>query len=910
MIETVRRSPVLRLQWVVRAGLRRLFLFITITVCAGSFTQLAAQQVTTVAPPADADTNSQTSSSQYPDAVPAPAEARPAISLDSAGSQTLQNGRYILNDHVVLTYKGRTLRADHMEYDQNTGDVTLTGHILAEGGENDEHIEASHGTFNLRTETGRFYDVSGSIGIRRPAVGPMSSTARAVYANSNPFLFTARVLSKDGPRDYAFDHGTFTSCQLPRPDWLLSAAHFRSNGTTARAGNTVFRMLGVPLLWLPYATHPVDTSSRQTGILIPEIGINSASKGNTIGEQVYWAINRSTDMTVGTIYYSARGWERTAGVRYRGLGQDFARANYNALDDRGYLPVGSTVRVNQSGTDVLFSGRKDLIAADEATPESGAPAPSRGQARVVADVEYLSSFPYREAFSSNFNQAVSSDVISNVYALREWDGMAVSLEGDRYEGEKRVASLPFPQCQTFVPSRCEEQVRIFHAPSIEFATTDRRLGQTRVLWNIDSSLTALKRTQPGFATSGMVERLDLHPELALPLHFSGWNARASLGGRNTFYSRGRVPPVPGVPSLPVESTTTVNRGNVEATFDLRPPVLERTFSTPGLRRLFGSEVKHTIEPQLTYRYIRGIDNFSNVLRFDSTDIASDTNELEYGATQRLFVRRSGNKPCRAAGSAADATEILGYAGRPEDAIEAPGEAAGRQDEAPSVCSPREWISWRVAQKLFLNSHFGGAVTTTTGAVPGTGPRSVLQTTLDFSGISFLTGPRDLSPLISRLRVRTSEKLDVEWDFDYDAVSSRFTANNFYADAHWGDPAAVSGRYIFAGIGYARLNAPARSYVEGVLSSVADFNQMRVLLGFGKPTRPGLSAAASAGIDLNLGSVQYGAIQTSYNWNCCGLSVEYRKYELGSARNDNGYKFNFTLANIGSAGNLRHSQQVF
>jgi LPS-assembly protein len=99
-------------------------------------------------------------------------------------------------------------------------------------------------------------------------------------------------------------------------------------------------------------------------------------------------------------------------------------------------------------------------------------------------------------------------------------------------------------------------------------------------------------------------------------------------------------------------------------------------------------------------------------------------------------------------------------------------------------------------------------------------------------------------------------------------------------------------------------------VEGTLSSVAEFNQMRVLFGFRSPTRAGWSAAANAGIDLDLGTVQYGAIQTSYNWNCCGVSVEYRKYELGTARNDNGYKFNFTLANIGSAGNLRHADQVF
>jgi LPS-assembly protein len=110
--------------------------------------------------------------------------------------------------------------------------------------------------------------------------------------------------------------------------------------------------------------------------------------------------------------------------------------------------------------------------------------------------------------------------------------------------------------------------------------------------------------------------------------------------------------------------------------------------------------------------------------------------------------------------------------------------------------------------------------------------------------------------------------------------------------------------------YAGLNAPARSYQNGSLSSVADFQQMRVLFGFGRPTRSGFSAQAAAGIDINLGSVQYGQILASYNWNCCGVSVEYRKYELGTARNDNGYKFNFTLANIGSAGNIRHADQIF
>lgn len=848
------------------------------------------------------------SDDEYPDAQPLPAEGTDiSIVTDPAcGKESRTGNLYVADCHVVITYKDRVLEADHIEYNSDTGDVDMTGHVVVTIGETQERVEASHGTINLKTQTGRFFDVVGSVGSTRKTVagagagsGQQAAAANATpgtqrYTNGNPFLFTGRMVVKTGPRQYAVYGGTITSCQLPNPDWLLSAAKFDVDDTKAKTANSIFHLIGLPLLWLPYVTHPLDANERQTGILIPEIGFNSASKGDTVGEQIYWAINRSTDLTVGTIYYSARGWEQTASLRYRGLGQDFVKARYSGLQDRGYYPGG--VYVNQSGTDVTFSGRYDLIDDEDTT--AAAPV----QARAVADVEYLSSFPYREAFSTNFNQAVSSDVVSTIYATREWDDMAASLEGDRYQGEKRIANT------TVVPPQAEEQVHIFHAPALEFTTTDHSLASTGLEWNLDSSAAALKRTQPGFETSGMIERLDVRPELAYPLHFGGWNLRPSIAGRETFYSRSRFPPQPGVPG-PVENLATMNRAALDVEAELRAPVLERTFDAGFVKKLLRHDVKHTIEPEVTYRYVTGINDFPDVLRFDMVDIASDTNELEYGATQRLFLREKGDKPCRPAGQGADATEILGSAGRADDAVEDPGETLGRDEDGEPVCGNREWISWRVAQKYFFNSNFGGAVTP--------GPRAILDTTLDFSGISFMTRPRDISPLISRLRVRTSEKMDVEWDFDYDTCAAaasaaaaaattgcirKFTANNLYVDVHQGD--------IAAGTIIGRLNAPARSYVEGALSSVANFTQMRTWFGFGKPNKPGFSAAASAGIDLDLGTIQYGAIQTSYNWNCCGVSVEYRKFELGTARNDNGYKFNFTLANIGSAGNLRHQDEVF
>ena len=58
-----------------------------------------------------------------------------------------------------------------------------------------------------------------------------------------------------------------------------------------------------------------------------------------------------------------------------------------------------------------------------------------------------------------------------------------------------------------------------------------------------------------------------------------------------------------------------------------------------------------------------------------------------------------------------------------------------------------------------------------------GRRNIFDTTLNLSGIAFLTEPRAISPLISRLRVRTSAHMDVEWDFDLDTGAKKFTSNN-------------------------------------------------------------------------------------------------------------------------------------
>jgi LPS-assembly protein len=332
---------------------------------------------------------------------------------------------------------------------------------------------------------------------------------------------------------------------------------------------------------------------------------------------------------------------------------------------------------------------------------------------------------------------------------------------------------------------------------------------------------------------------------------------------------------------------------VEAEVDLRAPVVERTFTAPELEKIFGgNDVKHTIEPEVTYRYVAGINNFLNVLRFDDVDVASDTNELEYGVTQRLFLRPVKARPCKEKRVTGEQDDPGQDSGR----VYAKEQGAGWRTHEP-VCGSRELISWRLTQKYFFDENFGGAVIN--------GRRNIFDTTLNFSGIAFLTEPRAISPLVSRLRWRTSEHLDVEWDFDLDTGAKKFTSNNLLLDVHENN--------IFAGLSYAKLNAPGRFFTEGVSSSVSNFNQLRLLLGYGSPTKAGLGVAANVGLDLRAGDsglVQYGALQGSYNWDCCGFSVEVRKYELGAVRNETSERFNFTLLNIGTAGNLRRAASLF
>ncbi|HEY8669545.1 MAG TPA: putative LPS assembly protein LptD, partial [Terriglobales bacterium] len=269
--------------------------------------------------------------------LPAAASSKKNVAKSSATSlpvtiealrQEKDGPVYKLHGDVRIQYGAYTFSADDMTYNSDTGDAHADGHLLLEGGPNDEHIQAVSGQYNLQSESGRFEGVTGSIGLR-------FRNNRSTITNSNPFFFNGKIVEKNGPDHYLVLDGTVTTCELPRPKWQFSAHKVVVDvGANARIYRSTFLLEGVPVLYFPFATHPVQKEPRQSGFLIPNVG-HSSTRGYTFGESIFWAINRSMDLTAGTEYFSRRGWAPEGEFRAQPTEKSFVDLNFFSLFDRG-----------------------------------------------------------------------------------------------------------------------------------------------------------------------------------------------------------------------------------------------------------------------------------------------------------------------------------------------------------------------------------------------------------------------------------------------------------------------------------------------------------------------------------------------------------------------------------------------
>jgi LPS-assembly protein len=433
-----------------------------------------------------------------------------------ADTQEEQNNVYRLHGNVEISFRSYTLKADEMTYNDLTGEITATGHVVFDGGPNNEHLTATSGAYNRLTESGHFYDVVGTTGAKMRG-------RNVVLTSSTPFSFVGRQVDIEGGRRFVVHHGTVTSCAMPRPKWWFRAEQVSVvAGEDAKIYNSSFWFWRMPLFYFPFLDHPVERMGRKSGFLLPTIG-RSSRKGNIIGDSYFWAINRSMDATVGAEYYSKRGWAQHGEYRARLTEDSSIMAEYFGVLDRG-LPTTQTMFDPATQRFVTVPANTNQGGQELKVNASGFLLPGL---RGVADIDYLSSYIFRAAFSENFTQAINSEVRSTMFLTKNWHGYSFNGMSSRYQNFST---------NTVVSTTAPETVEtIVHAPSFEASSMDRKLGRSPLYWGFNAAGEGLSRREPSFVTADVVGRYDIYPRITMPLRWREWNLLPEVALRDTWY---------------------------------------------------------------------------------------------------------------------------------------------------------------------------------------------------------------------------------------------------------------------------------------------------------------------------------------------------------------------------------------
>jgi LPS-assembly protein len=594
--------------------------------------------------------------------------------LSSSGPQSRRGDLYIADGDVDIRYGDSRLRADHVEYNDKTFEALARGHVQFDF--ENQHIDADEAHYNVKTGHGTFHNVRGTVKIeRRP--NP------SVLLSDNPLYFEARDVERFPKDTYVIEQAWITICDPQHPTWQFFAPHARVHlDKSVAMVNANFRLFRVPLVWLPYATAPAAPKVRQSGFLIPDIG-DSSRKGVTIGDAFYWAPKPWLDATLGGQYLSRRGASERGELRARPFEDTTVNYTYFGVDDRGLLVGG--VRQPQGGEQQRLEIQSQLP----------------GGWRFVTDYNHLSSLTFRLAFADTFGEAINSEVRSAFFVTNNFRGFSVNFAG--------LDDKSFLQINPAIG------VTLRNLPEARFGSVEQAPWRNLpIYFSFDTFVDALHRSDSEISTPSFVGRTEFAPRVTVPIHLGRWfGITTTAAFRSTRYGASL--------SAPDEvSEQAIVRNTGEFTLDLRPPTLERFFDRPKTKRRY----KHSIEPVLTYRYVTGVNNFADFIRFDSDATLTDTNEVEYGITQRFFVKDEGDD------------------------------------------QPRELISWRLVQKHFFDPTFGGAAVA--------GERNVFQALNSITPFAFALGPVHWSPIVSDVTISPGSSYDIEQILEYDPTLEKLT----------------------------------------------------------------------------------------------------------------------------------------
>lgn len=721
--------------------------------------------------------------------------------------------------------------------------LVARGSVIFDQGD-DQRITGATAVWNYKTKLGTFEDATGFTN--------QTNDGTVIY-------FTAEKVERVSLSEIVVIKGTFTACEEAVPKWSFTSdrATIKTNDKL-RLKNARFLIKNVPLLVVPFASIPIKAKDRSSGFLTPTVSY-SKRKGVRLSTAYYQTLGPSADVTLRGDVYTSRGLGYGLDVRTRANSRSYLNFGFYAVKDRIFGNKADAAHPDQGGSIIFADGVHYFSNGFTA----------------AADVRLTSSLAFRQEFSDGVQQIISPIEVSQVFLNKSWDSYTLNLLS-----RTQVISIP----------NVREKTR--NLPSINFEKRPTMLSFLKgVYFSFRTSLEgvsrreevddlALYRQNTGgdpVVTPALSQRLDVYPQITVPFRTKYFNFTANAAARVTYYSN-------SFNDMRQVVGDNVVRKYGDFSFDVRPVALARNFY--GKDNSF--RFRHVIEPYMTYRLVKGVDNFNRIIRFDYADTAANTNEIEFGVINRFYTRRYTEAVT------SEAQRLLSDVSGSGGSLASDGKKTGIQ--------PYEILTLTVRGKYFFDKTFGGAL------VPGR--RNQIEPITALSFYTFGGVPRRLSPLSIDLTYRpqktifASTRMDVGLNSDglravsaslgYDSSFIKLFQTFYftravtlipslaqYANADGKEPGTLRGSQwspsVFVG------NRDKGLY--GGYSFFFDFQNRRA-----SQQNPLISSLVTVG----------------YTYDCCSLALQYYSFNVG-VRKENKLVFSFRLNGIGSFGTEQFGQ---
>ena len=743
----------------------------------------------------------------------------------------------IHSGNVDARYGIYRMQADTITIYEADNRMVATGNVIFDQGE-DQRITGSKGEWNYKTKLGYFVNSTGFTS--------QTNDGTVIY-------FTADRVERVSLNEILVINGKFTACVDAVPQWSFTAKEARIRpDDKIKLKNAKFRLRDVPIIPLPYASIPIKKRDRQSGFLTPTFGF-SQNKGARLSGAYFQTLGRSADVTLRGDIYTGRGIGYGLDFRTRANSRSYFNFGFYAVKDRIFGAKESAATPNQGGSLIYAEGVQYF----------------RNGFTAVADVRLTSNLAFRQVFSDGIQQIISPIEVSQVFINKSWDSYTLNLLA-------RSQSISIPNVR----------IKTRNLPSVNFEKRPTELSFLKnVYFSFKTDLEGVSRreevdnlslyqqqtgTEP-VVSPALVQRLDVHPQLTIPFNTRYFTLTATLGTRVTYYSN-------SFDALRRVVGRDVLRKYGEFELDFRPVALARNFY--GKNNTF--RFRHVIEPFVTYRLVKGVNNFNKIIRFDYADTQTDTNEIEFGVTNRIYTRNY------------------------TEAVTSEAQKALRENPAlatnPVAVQPYEIFTFTIRGKYFFDKTFGGAL------IPG--QRNQIQPITALTFYTFGGIPRRFSPLNldatyrprNGIFINTRMDLGVQGDglrdisatIGYESKLLKFFQTFYYTRAVSLIPSLQQ---------FTNLDRREAGTLRGSQWSPSVFVGNRDKGFYG-----GLSFFFDFENNRNLRRTPLvSSLYTlGYASDCCAMTAQYYTYNVG-VRRENRFVFSFRLNGIGTFGTEQFGQ---